>query len=176
MAKVVPNQLKLHRWTIYFLVKRLTKRIGIKDYAISGSYRRGKWWSNDIDLLIPIKSESESEGIRANLVKEGWYLKPGRVTDEYIFSYQYLKKTNAGILVLDLFLAPQGSWGNALLYTTGPKQFNDKVREHLISTGYSWLNPRYFTHILTNTKHSFETEKAALYYLGLKWVKPSNRI
>lgn len=176
MGIVVENQIKLHRWVVWFLVKRIVKKLHIKKYVISGSYRRGKWWCNDIDLLIPIQSLSEGEGIKAQLRKLGWKLRPFRHASDEVFSVQYIKKVGSGYLILDLFLAPPGTWGNALLFTTGPKEFNDKIRESIVSKGYSWSNPRYFTHIKTDNQLSFMSEEAALDFLDMKQIKPSNRV
>lgn len=175
MSIVTENQTKLHRWIVWFLVKMIVKKIHIKKYVISGSYRRGKWWCNDIDLLIPIESVSEGEGIKAQLEKLGWKLRKSRFASKDIFSVQYVKRMGNGNTVLDLFLALPGTWGNALLFTTGPKEFNDDLREEIVSKGYSWSNPSYFTRIKTDERLSFTNEKAALAFLDKKWIKPSQR-
>lgn len=176
MSIVVEKQVKLHRWVVWFLAKRLARKLFLKKYTLAGSYRRGKWWCNDIDLLVPIESESEGEGIIVQLRKLGWKPRPLRRTGEEIFSVQLMKRTSMGFIVLDLFLAPPGSWGNALLFTTGSKEFNDNIRENIIKKGYSWANPRYFTHIKTDNRISFNSEEAALAFLDMKWTKPSRRI
>ncbi len=176
MSVVIENQIKIHRWVAWMICKLLAYQLDLKKYVISGSYRRGKWWSNDIDLLIPVQSESEILGIEANLLGLGWKLRPFRNTGREVFSRQFIRKFGDKYLILDIFLAPAGSWGNALLFTTGSKGFNDDIREHLINNGYSWINPRYFTHIKTNQKLSFDSEKSALRFLGIKWVSPKNRI
>jgi len=176
MSVVIQNQAKIHRWALWLMVKQLAKKAGIHKYVISGSYRRGKWWCNDIDLLVPIKSQAEGEGIKVMLKKLGWKPTPNRAADnEVVFSTQFLKKTTNGIIVLDLFLAPQGSWGNCLLFTTGPKSFNDDIREKLIAGGYSWSNPRYYTHILSNKMLSFDSESGALAFLNKPWIAPHRR-
>lgn len=176
MSVVIENQAKMHRWTVWLMVKRMTKQIGLSNYVISGSYRRGSWWCNDIDLLVPIQSKTEGEGIKAQIRKLGWKPTPDRYGDsEVVFSTQFLKNTQNGVVVLDLFLAPPGSWGNALLFTTGPKSFNDGIREQLLNNGYSWSNPRYFTHIRTDRMLSFDNERAALSFLNKSWISPRKR-
>ena len=176
MSIVVPNQIKIHRWVLWFLAKRLTSQLNIKTYTLAGSYRRGKWWCNDIDLLIPMESESHAEGIKCRLRQLGWRSTPYRRANDNIFSCQYIKKIGEKYMVLDLFLAPPGTWGNCLLFTTGSKHFNDNIRENIIKMGYSWSNPRYFTHIKSDTKISFMSEKAALDFLKMPWVEPKNRL
>ena len=176
MSIVIQNQARIHRWALWFMIKKLAKQIGLQKYAITGSYRRGKWWCNDIDLLVPIHSKAEGEGIKAQITKLGWKPTPGRIGDnDIVFSTQFLKNTDGGIVVLDLFLAPLGSWGNALLFTTGPKSFNDNIRSNMLSNGYSWSNPRYFTHIRSDKMLAFDNEKAALAFLNMPWISPRTR-
>lgn len=176
MSVVIENQAKLHRWVVRYIVRKLVQQLGIEKYVISGSYRRGNWWCNDIDLLIPTSGAEENIGIDRLLRKMGWRLRPGRNFHPDIFSRQYIKVLGGKTVVMDVFLAPPGIWGNALLFTTGPKSFNDMIRAKLIKMGYSWSNPRYFTHIETNQPMSFMTERSALAFLDLKWIKPRNRI
>ena len=173
MCIVVENQIKLHRWALWLIVKKLTKAIHIENYVIAGSYRRGNWWCNDIDLLIPVANEIESKGIQENIKKLGWKLRERIEGDP--FSIQYTKETLGGTLVLDLFLATPGTWGNALLFTTGPKEFNDVLRNHMIDIGYSWHNPKYFKHTVKQTQISFSNEKAALTFLDIKYIQPNKR-
>ncbi len=176
MSIVAPNQVKIHRWVLWFLAKRVAKQLNLNKYVLSGSYRRGKWWCNDIDLLVPIQSDSEGSGLIARLLQLGWRYTPYRHTNENVFSHQFMKKIGNKIIIMDLFLSLPGTWGNALLFTTGSKYFNDNIRSTLTDMGYVWSNPRYFTHIKSDTKCSFDTEKAALDFIGLPWVKPKNRL
>jgi DNA polymerase/3'-5' exonuclease PolX len=141
---------------------------------IGGSYRRGKWWCNDIDLLIPVKSDEQADGVRANILKLGWELIRG--AHEFAFSDQYHMMVGDKVLVLDVFLVPPGSMGNAILFTTGSKGFNDNIRIKLISKGLSWRDPRYFTYIRDEKLISFDSEKEAMLFLDMKYVKPKNRV
>ena len=176
MSITVPDQAKLHRWVLWLFARRLARQLHLKSYTLAGSYRRGKWWCNDIDLLVPIASESEGSALIARLYQLGWRYTPYRRTSENVFSHQFQKRVDRKVIVLDLFLSTPGTWGNALLFTTGSKNFNDQIREDIVKMGYSWANPRYFTHIKTGTQCSFATEEGALAFLGLPWVKPKNRL
>jgi DNA polymerase/3'-5' exonuclease PolX len=176
MSLILPNQLKLHRWVTRFLVWRLAKQLGIKDYVISGSYRRGKWWSNDIDLVVPVQSEEQAEGLKARMEQLGWAIRKSRRMGGDKFSVQYIKQYNGKIIILDLFLSYPGHMGNTLLFTTGPKSFNEKIRYDILDMGYSWQNPRYFNRFKGNKNISFDTEEGAMNFLGIGYVKPSKRI
>ena len=176
MAKSVENQLKLHRWVTKVLIWRLAKQLDIKDYVISGSYRRGKWWSNDIDLVVPVKSEEQAEGLKMRMEQLGWKLRASRRMGGDTFSVQYIKEFSGKTVVLDLFLSYPGHMGNTLLFTTGPASFNENIRCEILNIGYSWQNPRFFRNYSDNTKISFDTEEGAMNFLGLGWIKPSNRV
>lgn len=175
MSLMFSYQLVLHRWVIKFFVWHLCRQLGIKRYVISGSYRRGKWFCNDIDLVIPIDSERQANGILASLKKIGWT--PLRETNEFshFFGSQFYKKILDKVLILDVFFSYPGHMGNTLLFTTGPKSFNDKIRYNIGSLGYSWSNPRFFRNIETEEEVVFDSEKAALNFINLKWIKPSKR-
>jgi DNA polymerase/3'-5' exonuclease PolX len=175
MSIVVQNQAKIHRWVLWFMVKYIAKQLRLKKYQIGGSYRRGKWWCNDIDLLIPIRSQAEGEGHLATILKAGWKYTPGRQVNGYIFSRQFIKKTSAGVVVMDVFLVPPGCWGNAMLFATGPKSFNDRIRKDVIERGYSWADPKYFTHMKSNKKVSFDDEVSAMDFLDIGWIPPKDR-
>lgn len=175
MAIVVENQLKIHRWAVWLIGKKIARDLGVKHYVLSGSYRRGKWWCNDIDFVTPVNSDAEAKGLEARMLQIGWRPRLRSPSPE-VFSKQYTKQINNKIIVLDLFMVPPGCWGNAMLFTTGPKSFNDKIRKNAINVGYSWANPRYFTHITSNVQISFNSEEGALKFMDLPWIKPKNRI
>jgi DNA polymerase/3'-5' exonuclease PolX len=175
MSLVIENQAKLHRWVVWWLGRKLAKQLGIKDYVLSGSYRRGKTWCNDIDFLMKVHSESEKLGILTLVEKNGWKPRSDRKIHDNLFSHQFTKDSPNGKIVLDMFLASPGCWGNALLFTTGPRSFNDKIRSNVVGTGYTWTNPQYFTHIKTNNPLSFNEELSALKFLGADWIPPRKR-
>jgi DNA polymerase/3'-5' exonuclease PolX len=178
MAKfIVPNQAIIHRWMIKLLVFTLARKLGVRKYTIGGSYRRGKWFCNDIDLVIPIKSEFQKNGLIVRMEQLGWRnLNKKGEGFANMWTEQFIKKIGGEYVVLDLFLVDPGSMGNALVFTTGPKSFNDKIRGQVLSSGYSWANPKYFKHLETDEKITFDTEKAVFNFLGLRWINPKNRI
>ena len=175
MSIVIEDQAKLNRFAVWMIAKKLTKQLGIKQYEIAGSYRRGNMWCNDIDLLIQVQSPEETAGIIQLIKQLGWNSRPDRREAPNIFSKQFVKETLYGVVVLDVFLVPPGCMGNALLFATGPRSFNDKIRENILSTGYTWSDPRYFTNIRTNDRISFSEEASAFRFLGSKLISPRRR-
>lgn len=176
MAISVPRQAVLHRWVLWLIANRLVKQLDIKEYTIAGSYRRGKWWCNDIDLVVPVESDSQKEGICLRLRQLGWKPTPFRINNEELFSRQFIKRIAGKYVVLDMFLAPPGTLGNALLFATGSTEFNNRIRASLATKGFTWHNPRYFTNIETGQQVSFISERVTMDFLGIKWINPKNRI
>lgn len=175
MSISLQGQAKLHRWVVWLLAKKIAKQLHVKDYTLAGSYRRGKRWCNDIDMLIPTASIEEAMGIRARLIQLGWR-KRDQFFHDSMFGHLFFKKMGNKLVCLDVFFVPPGCMGNALLFATGSRKFNDDIRASILSLGYSWCTPPYFEHIETSTKLCFSTEKAALDFLGMKWIKPKNRL
>lgn len=172
----VPNQAVIHRWVVKLIVFILARKLGIDDYVIGGSYRRGKWFCNDIDLIVPVKSEMQKKGLLIRMKQLGWFdLNRGRDKSEIMWAEQFVKKIGNHRVVLDLFLIDPGSMGNALVFTTGPASFNDKIRKQIVKHGYSWYDPRYFIDLQDNSKIVFDTEIGVFNFLGLRWLKPKHR-
>lgn len=171
--KSYKNQITLHRWLVYFVVKIVCKKLHIAKYVIGGSYRRGKRWINDIDLLVPVSSESEADGIKIALSQMGWSCINSET--EFVFRNQFVKTVNNRTIVLDLFFSMPETWGNCLLFVTGSKHFNDEIRRKLIKLGYHWDNPRYFTSIFCGKKISFSNERAVFNFLNMRYRRPSKR-
>jgi DNA polymerase/3'-5' exonuclease PolX len=160
---------------VWFLAKKITKELGIQRYTLGGSYRRGKWWCNDIDIVVPVQSAEEAAGYKARLTQLDWTQRANFFNEEP-FGYLVSKKIGSRVICLDLFCVLPGCMGNALLFTTGSREFNDNIRSHIYTLGYSWSHPPYFEHIATCQKICFSSERAALKFLGLPWVKPRNRL
>ncbi len=175
MSKSAENQLRLHRWVVWFWARKIAKQLHISDYMIGGSYRRGKWWCNDIDLLIPVSSQEQEEGIRDRLKQLGWKKRTSFFNNS-TFGHLLSKKIGDKVLCLDAFFVYPGCMGNALLFTTGSKEFNDEIRANIVGKGYSWANPPYFERIIDSTNVCFNSERAAFDFIDMKWVDPKNRL
>ena len=175
MSKSLENQLKLHRWVVWFWARKIAKQLRLSNYVIGGSYRRGKWWCNDIDLLIPVRSPEEAEGMRERLKQLGWKKRTTFFNDS-TFGHLLYKKIGDKLLCLDVFFVYPGCMGNALLFTTGSKEFNDTLRANVISMGYSWAHPPHFERIIDSTNLCFDSEKAAFDFLNMEYIVPKHRL
>ena len=151
-------------------------------FEIAGSYRRGEKNSGDIDMLITNKNNDNSifKNLVDNLIKSG-YIKE---------TLAYGNKKFMGICKLkyrsyrriDIMITAPNQYPFALLYFTGSAKFNVIVRNIAISKGLS-LNEYGLSYIKKNTnedtkyiEQTFNTEEDILNYLGLKYIKPIDRI
>lgn len=175
MSKSVENQLRLHRWVVWFWARKIAKQLHLTDYVIGGSYRRGRWWCNDIDLLVPVASQEQAEGLKDRLKQLGWK-KRTTFFNDLTFGNLLSKKIGDRLLCLDVFFVYPGCMGNALLFTTGSQQFNDEIRANIIGMGYSWAHPPYFERIIDSTNVCFDSERAAFDFLKMPYVAPKDRI
>ena len=163
----------------------LLKRIMPDDieFVIAGSYRRGAKVSGDIDIILKTigADSTETEAYRVDrfqkLIKELHsigYLIDDLTKPHYKYNgYCQLSKTDK-VRRIDLLYVSPAEYPFSLLYFTGSKSFNQKMRYMILADGYS-LNESH----LMNTKlekqvtdYNFQTEQDIFDYLGLSWVPP----
>lgn len=131
-------------------LKRVITRINSElILTVCGSYRRGKTTSGDIDTLIThpkIKTEEDFKNSKLNIL--GTFVKQleilGYLTDhltdfggtKYMGIGLYAKKFKIARRI-DVRFVPYNSYGAAVLYFTGSKEFNTNMRKHAIKKGYT---------------------------------------
>lgn len=99
----------------------------IDNIEVAGSVRRKKDTIKDIDILVTSKKPKEvmKEFIRLDLVKE--VLAHGETKSSVI---------STDNMQVDLRVVSHDSFGSALLYFTGSKEFNVRLRQLAIKLGY----------------------------------------
>ncbi len=134
-----------------------------KKLEIAGSYRRKKETVGDIDILATCSKASKlmDHFTRFEEVKE--ILSKGETKSSVVI--------NSGLQV-DLRVVPSGSFGAAMLYFTGSKPFNIKVRK--IAVKKNWKINEYGIY-KGKKKIAGKTEKEVFKKLGLKYVEPELR-
>jgi len=167
-----------------FLKKVLHSMDPTAELTIAGSYRRSKVKSGDMDVLIKTPS------VRNNSIYKK-FLK-ALVNEDYIadilscgnkkfmgVSNQYLGKfmENGGIhRRIDIMYTKPDEYPFAILYFTGSKEFNVKMRAELLKKGLT-LNEYSLKH--TETKkmvdHVFKDEMDIFKYTGYEYVEPHSR-
>ena len=132
---------------------------------IAGSNRRRKSTVRDIDILAISKNPEKTMNsfVKMKNVKRILAKGPTKST--------ILLKNN---IQVDLRIVPKESYGAALLYFTGSKNYNIKLREIAIRKGYK-LNEYGLFDRKTNKKVAGKTEQEIYKKLGLKYTKPEKR-
>lgn len=157
LRKIVP------RSSISRFVARLAKVT--KDFTVAGSYRREKPTSRDIDLLTTLSSNQMGcklgQAFR-NVVR----YQSGETKSAYMISY------GDGAVKVDVYHAKRSSWWTMLVYLTGSKEFNIRMRAVAKSKGLLLNQEGLF---LGKKRINISSEKDLFDKLGMKWVAPKNR-
>jgi len=152
---------------------------------IAGSYRRNSPTSGDIDVLlvhpniktINEKSQRASDNYLARfvnqLIDDGFIIES--FTDPNV-STKYMglcKWKDNPIRRIDIRFIPYNSYYTALLYFTGPANFNKNMRRLAISLGYSLSE--YFLTDSEGKKIPINSEKDVFDKLGMEYLPPEKR-
>lgn len=139
------------------------------DYKIVGSYRRGAPDSGDIDVIFKSDDEKVFDKIISELNKEN-------IIHETLSKGKHKSMTICKIngdafgRRVDFMITKVEDYPFAILYFTGNKDFNVKMREISKSKGFT-LNEYKFQ----NVKDDFKTEKDIFKFLEIPYVEPKNR-
>ncbi len=130
-------------------------------YEIAGSYRRGKSTIGDIDVVATEPAYSLNPRLRM-------------VADEIIDAGE--KKTSIRVLGrrVDVRFSRPSQFGSMLMYLTGSKAFNIKLREMAISRGYK-LNEYGMEDRNYGGLREFSTEDELFSFLGMDIIVPELR-
>lgn len=144
-------------------------------FDIAGSYRRNKDFSSDIDIIIKLedilKKYNNIENFK-NIIKNYPYYVNSLVTGNKKISL-LMKSFLTGIIrQIDIIIVQKKEFYNALLYFTGSKEFNEKIRSILKKRGYL-LNEYYL--LKDNVKYYLKSEKEIFEILKMSYIKPENR-
>ena len=136
------------------ILKHIAKHMN-KDLVVMlcGSYRRGRDKSGDIDCFIThpsIKTKEDLLSSQTNILASfvELLIKVDFIVDQLDMGQQkfmgFCKIKQPGISTsdliarrLDIRFVPYESYGSAILYFTGSKNFNTTMRQHALRKGYS---------------------------------------
>ena len=126
------------------IIERLQKVKGVKHAAYAGSARRGKETVGDIDILVSTTDPAAAN--KAFLVMPE--VKHVLVAGENKSSVRFVIKPDMGrwesdvaddategTIQVDLRVIEDAAWGSALMYFTGSKDHNVKLRERALKMG-----------------------------------------
>jgi len=147
----------------YFL-KELKKLKEVKKIEIAGSLRRKKETVKDIDILVvsPYPEKVMKKFISLRYVER--VIASGDTKSSVISSSD---------LQVDLRVVPDTSFGSALLYFTGSKEFNIKFRQIVLRKG--WKINEYGLFNGKNKKIAGRSEEEIFHRLGMQYIIPELR-
>jgi DNA polymerase (family 10) len=128
---------------------------------VAGSLRRKKPDIGDIDILICTDKRNAATN---KFCESGTVLVKGD---------KKISKIVGGIQIDMRFTKPD-EWGAALLYFTGSKNFNKRMRSSALSKGWT-LNEYELKEEATGRHIAGETEQSIFDALGWKWTEPEMR-
>ncbi len=147
------------------LVGELQALPGVERAAYCGSLRRFCETVADLDLLV---ATDDSAPVAERLAGMGWVrqvLGSGQTKTSVI--------THSGLQV-DVRMVPERQWGAALLYFTGSKEHNIRLRRLAIER--DWVLSEYaLYHSESGAVVAQETEQDIYQALGLPWIPPTIR-
>ncbi len=153
-----------------WFVEKLGELKQVKRIDYAGSLRRGKETIGDIDLLVEAKPDDAPAimdsfvnlDVVADVIAKGETKSSVRTNEQ------------SGQMQVDLRVVPAESYGAALMYFTGSKEHNVKMRERAISMGMK-LNEWGLTKQDADKSLAGKTEEDVFKKLKLAWVPPELR-
>lgn len=138
---------------------------GATQGAVAGSIRRGRPTIGDIDLLVTAADSSPIMDAFVQMDSVGRILGhgPSKSSVELVNGMQ-----------VDLRVLPAERWGTALLYFSGGKEHNVRLRQRALDRGLS-LNEHAITVQSDGSEILCETEEEVYAHLGLPYIPPELR-
>jgi len=145
-------------------------------YEIVGSFRRGQKTSGDIDMILTSENPADFDTFLDRLISNGTIievLSRGKSKCLVIAKIPNSEKYRR----VDFLYTDEKEYPFAVLYFTGSKGFNERMRAHALKLGYS-LNEHGFSLGKKGEKMDriFKSEKDIFDFLGLQYKEPEERI
>lgn len=136
-------------------------------YHIAGSYRRGKDFSGDIDVVIDKTSATDFETIQKMVRLD--FTEPFALGEQYVRTLVFC---GGFYLKLDVFFTSPEEYAACLLYTTGSQQLNIIMRTKAKNKGW-----RLDQHGLWHGKEKFDIrdERGFFEKLEMRYLEPHER-
>lgn len=179
-----------------FICSKLSKLDNNFVSMICGSYRRGRDFSSDIDILIThrdLTSKSDcGKYLKVVLNSMGEYFIVDSLTTSYNTHFQgfasfksipklpthydkSLFNVKINVVRLDIIVVPIQYFYSALLHFTGSGDFNQKLRLHAKSLGYKLSEYGLVKNDIKQTMIKINSEQDIFDALLLKYIPPENR-
>lgn len=149
-------------------------------FVIVGSYRRGAPSSSDIDVLVreDFVNKLDTLALISTInqdVKRFITIYPPYATGpQKISTVVRLNKYRTNVKV-DFFISPKEELPFAILYSTGSKEFNIKMRQLAKKKGYLLNQKGIFKSGVLIDPSKFKREQDIFYFLGMDYLSPKQR-
>jgi len=143
------------------VVARVSSILTPGTFEVAGSYRRGKSTVGDIDIVSRESPRAVNPKIRP-------------IADEMINEGEQRTSIRCLGERVDIRFTDEGSFGSMLIYLTGSKDFNIRLRALAIDRGLK-LNEYGLEERTGGTLHTFPDEASLLATLGLPLIPPEIR-
>lgn len=111
------------------IVRRMKKVPGVKDAAFAGSLRRGRETIGDLDILVEADDAAPVRDAFTRMPEVTKVLVAGEAKSSVRL------EVDRRHMQADLRVVPAASWGAALMYFTGSKEHNVRLRERALKKG-----------------------------------------
>lgn len=164
---------------------KTTQQIDSQLFGLTcGSYRRGKDTSGDVDFIIVhtnLKTKNDIENSKINYLesfvkklKQNGIIVDSLTSDNVPTKYMGIcRLLNGELCRIDIRLIQYNSFYPAILYFTGSKDLNKKMRSLAESHGY--LLNEYGLFDSKGAPFNVKSEKNIFELLGMEYLEPSNR-
>ncbi len=151
------------------MIDELNKMQGVQKAELAGSLRRKKETIGDIDIIVLAEPRDRRKIVSRfiQLPQVAKVLAKGTTRASVI-----LKKGNVQV---DIRLVHDYEYGSALLYFTGSKEHNIKLRTMARNRGYK-INEYGLFDITTGKRLAGSTEEEIYLFLGMKYIPPEKRL
>ncbi|HDR73902.1 MAG TPA: DNA polymerase/3'-5' exonuclease PolX [Methanoculleus sp.] len=130
-------------------------------WSVAGSFRRGKSTVGDIDLVSIAPAATINRLLSS-------------VADEVIDEGERRTSIRVGTRRIDVRFTDHARFGSMLVYLTGSKQFNIRLRGIAQDQGCK-LNEYGIEHLQTGEQFTFANEEAVFHHLGMALIPPELR-
>jgi DNA polymerase/3'-5' exonuclease PolX len=177
MNKIPRDEIIEHDALLSEIVNHLEGECKLK-YKITGSFRRKKAESGDIDVILTTTNRHIIKQFKTfiEILRHNKYIVADLAFGDKKYMGMCALPGSNFFRRLDVIMVKPEEYAFGLLYFTGSGDLNKEMRTAANEQGYS-LNEKDLRYLETNEKveGKFETEKDIFNFLGFKYVSPANR-
>ena len=163
-----------------YIQKQIDGNINNSQYTITGSYRRNKDVSGDIDLIITCESNILNKlvetFINSNYIIDTYAKGVNKFMGWCKLPIEWCKLPNNTPRRLDILFSSQEEYPFSILYFTGSREYNKFMRTEAIKQNLRLNEHGLFDKgTMESVDHYFNDEKSIFDYLNIDYIEPHCR-